>query len=189
MLYAKCKRCDNMVPIAESIAIVGSTDHWCNSCYNGICGFVDSQFLRPSWDEICMDIAKKLALRSTCKTPNRQVGCVITTNDYSRILSWGYNGGPSNLDEECDYDPDVEKGSRCQCAHAEMNALTKLDSGGYNDLIMYVTLQPCKLCSTLIINTKCISQIVYLHEYRDKKPIFSLEAAGITVRKFKTCIF
>jgi len=141
---------------------------------------------RPSWDEICMDTAIKLAKRSTCNTPNRQVGCVIVTPDYSSVLAWGYNGGAAGSDDECDFDAEVEKGSRCQCAHAEMNALTKLDTNGKRDLVMYVTLSPCQLCATLIVNAKCFKEVVYLDDYRAEKPIFILRQAGIQVRKYGT---
>jgi deoxycytidylate deaminase len=138
---------------------------------------------RPSWENICTGIAIKLAKRSTCKTPDRQVGCVITTADHSSILAWGYNGGASSDETPCDYDSSIEKGSRCNCAHAEMNALNKLNALHYKDLIMYTTLQPCKLCAILIVNAKCFKEIVYLSEYRDKNSVFTLRAAGIKVRK------
>jgi dCMP deaminase len=140
---------------------------------------------RPNWDDICMNIAIELANRSLCKTPNRKVGCVIVPPDYSAVSAWGYNGGPSGIDDTCDFNPDVSVGSRCSCAHAEMNAISKLDSTRRSDLIMYVTLQPCMLCATLIINTKSIAEIVYLNEYRDEKPLFILRTVGIKIRKLK----
>lgn len=140
---------------------------------------------RPRWDDICMHIAIELSKRSTCRIPDRNVGCVIVPPDYSAVSAWGYNGGPSGIDDTCDFDPSVSVGSRCSCAHAEMNAIAKLDPTKHSDLIMYVTLQPCMLCATLIINTKCISEVVYLSEYRDQRPIFILRAAGLNVRKFE----
>lgn len=143
--------------------------------------------LRPTWEEICMDTAIKLAKRSTCKIPDRQVGCLVVTADHSAVLAWGYNGGAADSDEPCDFDPEIEKGSRCNCAHAEMNALTKLNSAGHKDLIMYITLQPCQLCATLIVNAKCFKEVVYLSEYRDEKPVFTLRAAGIEVRQAERC--
>lgn len=139
---------------------------------------------RPSWDEVCMEIAIKLSKRATCKQPDRQVGCVIVTPDYSEILAWGYNGGPSNSDRECNPDSTISKGSRCQCVHAEMNALTKLNSRFNKDLKIYITLAPCVLCSTMVVNSKCISEVIYLAEYRDKTPIFILRDSGILVRKY-----
>lgn len=132
-----------------------------------------------------MDIAMDLAKRSTCNTPNRKVGCVIVPSDYSAVSAWGYNGGPSGMDDTCDFDPEVRVGSRCNCAHAEMNAISKLDSTKRRDLVMYVTLQPCMLCATLIVNTKCIQEVVYLDEYRDERPLFILRASNIRVREYE----
>ena len=54
---------------------------------------------RPSFDEIYMDLAEKLANRSHCV--KAQVGAVLTKD--TRIISRGYNGPPSgtqNWDEE-----------------------------------------------------------------------------------------
>lgn len=66
-----------------------------------------------------------------------------------------------------------------------MNAISKLDSTKYKDLVCYVTLQPCALCATLIINTKSIAEVVYLQEYRDERPLFILGNAGIHTRKYE----
>jgi deoxycytidylate deaminase len=190
--YASCATCHEIFDVRRDLGYLKPADptdpfsepmYVCHDCAcpkptNGI-AYID----RPTWEDICMGIAVKLSQRSRCNTPNRQVGCVITTSDHSSILAWGYNGGAAGDKTPCDYDPDVEKGSRCQCAHAEMNALTKLNANGHKDLIMYVTLQPCKLCATLMVNAKCFKEVVYLSEYRDNRPVFTLRAAGIQVRK------
>lgn len=139
---------------------------------------------RIRWDDICMGVAVMLSERATCKTPDRQVGCVIVSPDYAKPIAWGYNGQASGSDADCDYDSKVERGSRCNCAHAEMNALVKLVGEG-KDLIMYVTLSPCKLCATLIVNTHRISKVVYLSGYRDEEPLFILRNAGILVEKYE----
>ena len=178
-LFIRCSACKCIKPIGESSRNIDTGKHYCDDCMNG------KTPVRPSWDSICMNTAIELAKRSTCKTPDRQVGCVIVTSDYSSIEAWGYNGGPAGIDDTCDFNPDVKVGSRCNCAHAEMNAISKLDSTKHTDLILYVTLQPCMLCATLIVNTKSISKVVYLDEYRDKRPLFILEEAGLKVRKFE----
>lgn len=50
-----------------------------------------------SWDEFFMRVAIAASLRS--KDPKTQVGaCIADTND--RILSVGYNGTPSGLDDD-----------------------------------------------------------------------------------------
>ena len=54
---------------------------------------------KPSFDEIYMELAEKLALRSHCV--KAQVGAVLTKD--TRIVSLGYNGPPAgthNCDQE-----------------------------------------------------------------------------------------
>ena len=46
---------------------------------------------KPSFDEIYMELAEKLALRSHCV--KAQVGAVLTKD--TRIISLGYNGPPA----------------------------------------------------------------------------------------------
>ena len=177
---AWCNSCRKIVELSECSYDPDAGLHYCDTCVS------KRNPQRPSWDSICMDIATKLSHRSTCLTPDRQVGCVIVAPDYSEIPAWGYNGGASGSPDPCDYDPSVERGSRCTCAHAEMNALTKLGTHRGDNLVMYVTLSPCKLCATLIINSKAIGEVVYRDEYRDTSPIFRLEAAGIRVRTLRS---
>lgn len=71
---------------------------------------------RPSFEMICMGIARQLAMRSSCS--RLQVGCVITSVDFRKIIAWGYNGGASGLENEC---ASLEPG-QCGHLHAEVNA-------------------------------------------------------------------
>ena len=80
---------------------------------------------KPSFDEIFMDLAQNLALRSHCT--RAQVGCVLTKD--TRIISIGYNGPPSGT-HNCDEDfkdeggcPKDSKGSCSLALHAEQNAI------------------------------------------------------------------
>ena len=55
--------------------------------------------IKPSYEEIYMELAEKLALRSHCV--KAQVGAVLTKD--TRIVSIGYNGPPAgthNCDQE-----------------------------------------------------------------------------------------
>ena len=47
--------------------------------------------MKPSYDDIYMELAEKLALRSHCV--KAQVGAVLTKD--TRIVSLGYNGPPA----------------------------------------------------------------------------------------------
>lgn len=131
---------------------------------------------RPSFEDIYMEFAHCLSLRSTCT--RTQVGAVVISSDYQRVLSVGYNGGPRGVFNECL----SEEPGKCGHLHAEVNALLKMD---YNDpckKIMMVTYNPCFNCSVAIINAK-IDEVVYAKEYRLTDGIDLLRRGNVKVRK------
>lgn len=111
---------------------------------------------KPSFDEIYMDLALKLAKRSHCV--KAQVGAVLTKD--TRIVSLGYNGPPAgthNCDEEwpetgCARD---SKGSCSLALHAEQNAILYATKNNVSmqDATLYVTLSPCIACARVIFTT------------------------------------
>ncbi len=111
---------------------------------------------KPSFDEIYMDLAQKLAKRSHCV--KAQVGAVLTKD--TRIVSLGYNGPPAgthNCDEEwpehgCARD---SKGSCSLALHAEQNAILYATKNNVSmqDATLYVTLSPCIACARVIFTT------------------------------------
>lgn len=152
--------------------------------------------LRRSWDSIWMNLANSISRRSTCLTPNRQVGCVIVSEDNTQVLSLGYNGSAKGDDNSCEYKPsefsdgfrpgemNVKIGtSRCTCVHAEMNALTKLDTSNPCKKKMYLTLSPCPLCSKLIVNAG-INEVIYADLYGIGEILKELEKLGVKVRHY-----
>jgi dCMP deaminase len=131
---------------------------------------------RPSFESIYMDLAHSLSRRSTCS--RLQVGAVVVTPDFSRVLALGYNGGPRGGANGCL----SENPGECGHLHAEINALLKMD---YNDpiqKIMLVTRSPCYLCSVAIVNAG-IAEVVYDKEYRLTDGIDLLTKSGVKVRK------
>lgn len=54
---------------------------------------VNTERLRPSWDQYFMQLASLAAQRSNCM--KRRVGCVLVRE--KRVISTGYNGTPRNL--------------------------------------------------------------------------------------------
>lgn len=141
---------------------------------------------RPTWDSIWINLAQQLAKRATCLVPNRQVGCVIVSSDNRRVLSVGYNGGAAGSSDECEYSSigGIKEGSsRCTCAHAEMNALAKLNSVDSCAKTCYLTLSPCQICATLLVNAM-IDTVIFIDEYSATKPIDTLLAAGIEVYQY-----
>ena len=92
-----------------------------------------SNFTRPSWDEVWMDVAYKIAERSV---DNRlKVGTVVVTDDNTQVLSVGYNGNYAG-------GPNTSESNEPGCSgliHAEINALLKLDYNNPKDKKLYVT--------------------------------------------------
>lgn len=139
-----------------------------------------------------MGLAVEISRKSTCKVPNRSVGCVIVAGDNTQVLALGYNGSAKGDDNSCEYVPvsyDEDHkmmvgNSRCTCVHAEMNALTKLDTTNLYYKKMYLTLSPCDLCYKLIVNAG-IDEVIYLEEYTRGNSIEKLKGLGVYVRQFK----
>ena len=77
---------------------------------------------RPSFQSIYLNLAHTLAQRSTCA--RLQVGTVITSTDFRKVLAVGYNGNATGLPNCCDRD---EPGN-CGCLHSEENAVINCDA-------------------------------------------------------------
>lgn len=142
-----------------------------------------------SWDEFFMRVAVAAAMRS--KDPNTQVGACIAGEDH-RILSVGYNGTPTGLDDE-DFpwettdDPLTDKHN--YVIHAEANAILNF-RGSLKELAgatVYVTLFPCKECAKMLVQAG-IGEVVYLGDkYHDTQDaIISrsvLDRCGVSYRQ------
>jgi len=149
--------------------------------------------MRPSFDEIYMELACKLAKRSHCV--KMQVGAVMCKD--TRIISLGYNGPPAgthNCDEEwaqtgC---PRDSKGGCSLAIHAEQNAIiyAAKNKATIEGSTMYVTLSPCLACARIIF-TAGIKHVFFLDSYADYKGISSDEGVdflrkfGVTVHRMK----
>lgn len=142
-----------------------------------------------SWDEYFMGMAVLSALRS--KDPNTKVGAVIVSPD-NKVISIGYNGMPSRLDEE---QLSWNKGEGLDSkylyvCHAEFNAILNTQVGGtLKGATLYVTLFPCNECTKAVIQTG-IKEVVYLdNKYESTTSIQAsrkmLELAGVKIRHFE----
>ena len=67
--------------------------------------------MRPTRDEVCMEIAGIMAQRSTCS--RRHVGAVIARD--GRILVSGYNGAPKGM-PHCEHPSRDDYGTGCRIA-------------------------------------------------------------------------
>ncbi|MBN21291.1 MAG: hypothetical protein CL678_08380 [Bdellovibrionaceae bacterium] len=134
---------------------------------------------RPSFEEIYMQLAKTISARSTCK--RLQVGSVITSTDYRKVLAVGYNGNATGLQNSCDRD---EPGN-CGCLHSEENAVINCDAPRFIEKVVFVTHLPCVHCAKRLINLGNVQKIYYDQDYRIRDSIALLESVGIQIQKLE----
>lgn len=147
-------------------------------------------YRRPSWDEYFLEAADLVAKRSTCL--RRHVGAVAVKE--KRILATGYNGSPSGLAHCIDIGcvrqklcvPSGQRQELCRALHAEQNIiiqalLHKIDLKGAT---IYVTNQPCVICSKMLISVG-INEIIISQGYPDELARKMLKEAGIKIMTFK----
>ncbi|MCG8499491.1 MAG: cytidine/deoxycytidylate deaminase family protein [Firmicutes bacterium] len=144
--------------------------------------------MRPSWDEYFMEIVELIKTRSTCI--RRQVGALIVKD--KRILATGYNGAPTGCSHCTEIGcmrqemgiPSGQRHELCRAIHAEQNAIVQAAQSGTSVAggTLYVTHQPCVLCSKMVINAG-IKRIVYKGEYPDELSLRLLEEAGVDFKR------
>lgn len=150
---------------------------------------------RISKDRYYLDIAMKVAARSTCL--KRQYGCVIVKND--EIIATGYNGaarGEPNCCEIYSVCPRLHKDhnsgdySDCAAVHAEQNAMISASRQEMIGATLYLAgtetrpdgscdpiriCEPCPICRRMI-NNAGISRVVgpqdLMNEENDKPYVF-----------------
>lgn len=133
------------------------------------------KYVRPTWDEYFMEIARTVAKRATCD--RGRSGCVIVRN--KQILVTGYVGSPRGL-PHCD---DVghlmrkviqEDGTVTQhcvrTVHAEQNAICQAARLGIalEGGTLYCRMTPCRTCAMMIINCGIV-RVVCENKYHDGK--------------------
>ncbi len=122
-----------------------------------------------------MDFAEAISRRSTCR--RLQVGTVITTTDFRKVLAVGYNGNASGLPDRCDRD---EPGN-CGCLHSEENAVINCDTPRNIEKFVFVTHLPCVACAKRLINLGNVRKVYYARDYRLKDAVEILCESGIEV--------
>lgn len=134
---------------------------------------------RPSFAEVYMNFAAQIARRSTCE--RLQVGTVITTTDFRKVLAVGYNGNASGLPNSCDRD---EPGN-CGCLHSEENAVINCDAPRETQKYVFVTHLPCRACAKRIINLGNVRRVIYRDVYRQPDSLDLFATVGIEVEQFE----
>jgi dCMP deaminase len=132
---------------------------------------------RPSFQEIYLQLAHTLSKRSTCH--RLQVGTVITSTDFRKVLAVGYNGNATGLHNGCDR----EEAGNCGCLHSEENAVINCDAPRFIEKNVFVTHLPCVQCAKRLINLGNVKTVYYDQDYRLKDPIALLQSVGIQVVK------
>lgn len=130
---------------------------------------------RPSFEQIYLTLAQTLSQRSTCK--RLQVGTVITSTDFRKVLAIGYNGNATGLPNTCDRD---EVGN-CGCLHSEENATINCDAPRMTEKIVFVTHLPCVSCAKRLINMGNVKRVYFGILYRDTTARDVLQSVGIEV--------
>ncbi len=154
---------------------------------------MQQKITKPSFNDIYMDLASQLALRSHCV--KAQVGAVLTKD--TRIISLGYNGPPAgthNCDQEWPKEgcPRDSKGSCSLALHAEQNAILYASKNGVSmaGSTLYVTLSPCIACAR-VIYTMGIKKVYFKDSYAKYKGLVNDEGVdflrrfGVEVLEYK----
>ena len=136
---------------------------------------MENQNIRPSFEKIYLDLALKLAERSTCH--RLKVGTVITTTDFRKVLAVGYNGNATGLHNGCDR---TEPGN-CGCLHSEENAVINCDAPRLIEKVVFVTHLPCVQCAKRLINLGNVKKIYYGNDYRVRDSLQVLASVGIEI--------
>lgn len=127
-----------------------------------------------------MDVAHRISQESHGR--RSKVGALVVVGD--NIISFGWNGTPSGMDNNCEIDNlDGSLTTKPEVLHAESNALMKLAAAGGRGAeggTLYVTMSPCPECAKLIKQSK-IKRVVYAEQYRLTGGIETLERLGVTV--------
>lgn len=139
------------------------------------------------WDKRFVDLSELVGTWSSCYKENRQVGAVIVKD--KRIITTGYNGAPAGVKSckekgECLRQklgiPSGTRQETCFAVHAEQNAICQAAKLGISveGATIYVTHQPCTICTKMIINSG-IKKVIYKHGYPDDFSLELLKESGV----------
>ena len=114
------------------------------------------------WDERFINLAEFIGEWSSCYQDGRHVGAVIVKD--KRVLATGYNGAPAGIKSCAERGEclrrvrNIASGTMqevCYAVHAEQNAIIQAAKLGISleGAVMYVTHQPCVICTRMILNS------------------------------------
>jgi dCMP deaminase len=143
----------------------------------------EEKYIKPSWDDYFMAIAKIIGTRSSCD--RLRSGAILVKDN--RIISTGYNGAPPKL-EDCDEVGHLmEEGHCVRTIHGEHNTILQaaiIPGATTTGTTMYTKYAPCIHCCKYVVAAG-IKKIVYSKIYRNSKAIEYLTKANIEMELYK----
>ena len=119
------------------------------------------------------------SLTELSKCKDRQVACIICSDDLQQIYSIGINGSAKGYKENCL----CKTASKYTCVHAEANALVKLQTSVPNKL-MICSLMPCCQCASMIANTPGgFNAVLWLEDWKELDALEIFKSTGIKAGK------
>jgi dCMP deaminase len=149
-------------------------------------------YIRPTWDEYFMEVARTIAKRATCD--RGRSGCVIARD--KQLLVTGYVGSPVGLTHYDDvghlmkkviHDDDSISQHCMRTVHAEQNAICQAAKLGValDGATVYCKMTPCRTCAMLIINCG-IKRVVCEKKYhRGAESEQMFKDAGVSLEFFE----
>jgi dCMP deaminase len=149
-------------------------------------------YVRPSWDEYFMEVARTIAKRATCD--RGRSGCVIARN--RQLLVTGYVGSPKGL-PHCDdvghlmkkviHDDDSISQHCMRTVHAEQNAICQAAKLGISidGATVYCKMTPCRTCAMLIINSGITRVVCEKKYHRGEESEQMFKESGIELEYFE----
>jgi len=125
-----------------------------------------------------MQMAELTATLSYAK--RLQVGALIVKGN--RIVGTGYNGMPTDWENDCEIEVNGELKTKAEVLHAETNAIAKVAQSTETSegSTMFCTHAPCVDCAKLIYQSG-IATLYFKHEYRDDAGLKFLKLSGVNV--------
>jgi len=149
-------------------------------------------YVRPTWDEYFMEVARTIAKRATCD--RGRSGCVIARD--KQLLVTGYVGSPVGL-THCDdvghlmkkviHDDDSISQHCMRTVHAEQNAICQAAKLGValDGATVYCKMTPCRTCAMLIINCGIKRVICEKKYHRGDESEQMFKDAGVSLEFFE----
>ena len=146
------------------------------------------------WDKRFMDLAETVAEWSSCYQANRHVGAVVVRD--KRVLTTGYNGAPAGIKSCADKGECIRRVKNipsgtmqevCYAVHAEQNAICQAAKMGVSleGATIYVTHQPCGICTRIIINSG-IKKVIYKNGYPDDFALELFSQSDVEIIKYQS---